>query len=126
MNFASAVNALKYHWCETSLLSQAVLKHVRFYLQEVFARDWFCSLKKSMALSYIKSFSCHVTVLLKRKLQHVCHKWVMGHIRIVLWAIGSNGSTGATHFQPWFTVAISLSVVHIAVYNFNAIMHVAK
>ena len=22
------MNALKYHWCETSLLSQAVLKHV--------------------------------------------------------------------------------------------------
>ena len=36
------MNALKYHWCETSLLSQAVLKYVsvvqRFHLQEVYAR----------------------------------------------------------------------------------------
>ena len=24
------MNALKYHWCETSLLSQVVLKHVAF------------------------------------------------------------------------------------------------
>ena len=43
------------------------------------ARDQFCILprmKKSMALFHIKSFSCHVTILLKRKLQHVGHKWV--------------------------------------------------
>ena len=37
------MNTLKYHWCETSLLSQAVLKHVssvqRFHLQEVYARE---------------------------------------------------------------------------------------
>ena len=37
------MNALKYYWCETSLLSQAVLKHVsgvqRFHLQEVYARE---------------------------------------------------------------------------------------
>ena len=24
----------------------------------------------------------------------------VGHIRIVLWVSGSNGSTGVTHFQP--------------------------
>ena len=30
------------------------------------------------------------------------HKWVIyvGHIRIVFWVSGSNGSTGVTHFQP--------------------------
>ena len=37
------MNALKYHWYETSLLSQAVLKHVsgvqRYHLQEVYARE---------------------------------------------------------------------------------------
>ena len=37
------MNALKYHWCETSSLSQAVLKHdsgvQRFHLQEVYARE---------------------------------------------------------------------------------------
>ena len=26
----------------------------------------------------------------------------VGHIRIVLWVSGSNGSTGATHCQPWY------------------------
>ena len=25
----------------------------------------------------------------------------VGHIRIVLWVSGSNGSTDVTHFQPW-------------------------
>ena len=52
----------------------------RFYFQEICAKDWFCILprmKKSMALFHIKIFSCHVTLLLKRKLQHVGHKWVM-------------------------------------------------
>ena len=34
-------------------------------------------MKKSMALFHIKNFSCHVTLLLKRKLQHVGHKWVI-------------------------------------------------
>ena len=48
-----------------------------------------------MELFHIKNFSCHVTLLLKRKLQHV------GHIRIVLWVSGSNESSGVTHFQPW-------------------------
>ena len=83
------------------------LKHVCdvqiFHLQEVCARDRYCILprmKKSMALFYIKNFSCHVTLLLKRKLQHVGHKWV-----IAMWVTsglfsGSNGSTDVTHFQP--------------------------
>ena len=26
----------------------------------------------------------------------------VGHIQIILWVSGSNGSTGMTHFQPWF------------------------
>ena len=61
----------KYHWCETSLLSQAVLKHV-------VSKDFI--LKKSVQGRNLWpcSISCHVTVLLKRKLQHV------GHIRIAL------------------------------------------
>ena len=52
----------------------------RFHLQEVCARDQFRILprmKKSVALFHIKNFSCHVTLLLKRKLQHVGHKWVI-------------------------------------------------
>ena len=68
-------------WYETILLShQAVLKHMVSNDFIFCARDRFCILprmKKSMGLFHIKSFSCHVTILLKRKLQHVGHKWVM-------------------------------------------------
>ena len=78
----------------------------RFHPQEVCARNQLCILpkvKKSVTLFYIKNFSCHVRLLLKRKLQHVCHKWVIqgqnyvGHIWIVLWVSGSNGLTDATN-----------------------------
>ena len=34
----------------------------------------------------------------------------IGHIQIVLWVSGSNGSTGATHFQPCL---ISVAVINI-------------
>ena len=71
---------------ETSLLSQAVLKHVsgvqRFHLQEVYAREQLvlypARMKKSMALLFhIKKIfmSCYITF--KRKLQHVGHKWII-------------------------------------------------
>ena len=71
----------------------------RFHLQKVCARDWFCIMpimKKSTALFHIKNFSSHVTLAtFKRKLQHVGHKWVTSRL-----FFGSDGSTGATHFQP--------------------------
>ena len=74
------MNTIKYHGCETSLLSQAVLEYAcdvqRFHLQEVCARNRFCimpRMKKSMALFHIKIFmSCYITFL-----QHVGHKWVI-------------------------------------------------
>ena len=38
----------------------------------------------------------------------------MGHIRIALWVSGSSGSTGVTHFQPWFKpLRISISFVNL-------------
>ena len=40
---------------------------------------------------------CYITF--KRKLQHV------GHIWIVLWVSGSNGSTRVTHFQQWYQIS---------------------
>ena len=66
-----------------------------------------------MALFHIEKFSCHVTLAtFKRKLQHVGHKWsCAGHIQIVLWISGSNGSTGVTHFQQ------SLPSVYILQYT---------
>ena len=90
------MNALKYHWCETMQLItplQAVLKHVvsKGFIFVQGTSFVFCMLriKKYMALFYIKNFSCHVTLLLKRKLQHVAG-WVtsgsyVGHIWIVMW-----------------------------------------
>ena len=84
------MNALKYHWCETSSLSQAVLKHIsvvqRFHLQEVFARDQsnrFCILprmKKSMTLFHIKKIfmSCYITF---KKKTSTCESQV-GRIRV--------------------------------------------
>ena len=41
--------------------------------------------------------SCYITF--KKKLQHV------GHIWIVLWVSGLNGSTHVTHFQPWYQIS---------------------
>ena len=75
-------------WIEISLVgNQLIISSCfeacgaqRFHLQEVCARDRFYILprmKKSMALFHIKNFSCHVTLLLKRKLQYVGHKWVI-------------------------------------------------
>ena len=46
---------------------------------------------------YQKFFiSCYITF---KKKTSICGLQV-GHIRIVLWVSGSNGSTGVTHFQP--------------------------
>ena len=42
------MNALKYYWCETSLLSQAVLKHVM-------SEDFNSSLRKGPALYSAKN-----------------------------------------------------------------------
>ena len=57
------MNALKYHWCETSLFFISNWFEAcgvqRFYLQEVYARDQLCILprmKKSMALFHINKF----------------------------------------------------------------------
>ena len=96
-----------YHWCETSLLSQAFLKHVsgvqRFHLQEVYAREqpvlYPAKNEEIYGIVPYQKISCHVTLLFKKK---TFSTWVssgsyMGHIQIVLWVSGSNGSTGATH-----------------------------
>ena len=81
------MNVLKYHWCETSLLSQAVLKHV-------VSKD-FIFKKSAQSILYpaknddIINFSCHITLLLKRKLQHVGHKWVLS--RLFCGSVGQMG-----------------------------------
>ena len=100
----------EYHWCETSLLSQAVLKHVVSkdftFKKSVQGTGSVCTLprmKKSMIgiVPYQKLFmSCYITF---KKKTSTCGSQVgsyVGHIRIVLWVSGLNGSTGLTHFQP--------------------------
>ena len=74
----------EYHWYETSLFSQAVLKHVvskdfisKKFLQGIISvscqewrNRWHCSISKFYHVILY-------TLLLKRKLQHVGHKWVI-------------------------------------------------
>ena len=107
MNFGTLglMNALKYHWCETSLISEAVLKLAMskdFIFQKSMQGTGSVSYQKQRNLyiygivSY-QNFSCHVTLLLKGKLQHVGHKWVIcgSHLDYSV-----NGSTDVTHFYP--------------------------
>ena len=62
------MNTLKIHWCETSLLSQAVLKRVssvqRFHLQEVYARE-------QLVLYPAKNEIYHILFALYQKTFHV-------------------------------------------------------
>ena len=100
------MNALKCHWCETSLLSQAGLKHVsgvqRFHLQEVYAREQLvlypAKNEEIYGIFHMKKIfmSCYITF---KKKTSTCGSQLghMGHIPIVLWVSGSNRSTGATH-----------------------------
>ena len=74
------VNVLNHCWYETSLLPQAILKHMvsRDWLSKTLCMGPVLYLKKSMALYRI--FLCHFALLLKRKLQHVDHKWVTSRL----------------------------------------------
>ena len=87
------MNALKYHWWETSLLSQAVLRHVvsKDFISRSLCKGPVPRMKKSIALFHIKNFSCHVTLLLNFNMWITSRSYV-GHIWIVLWVSGSSGS----------------------------------
>ena len=79
------MNVLNHHWCKATLLPQAVLKlwcpEILFSRILCMGLDQFCILprmKESMALFHICVFYlCHFTLLLKRNLQHVSHKWII-------------------------------------------------
>ena len=99
------INALKYHWYETNLLSQAILRHVvskNFIFKKSVQGTGSVSCQQWRNLWHCSKSTHHVTLLLK-KLQHV------GHIRIFLWVSGSNGSTGVTYFQPWDVAICSVN-----------------
>ena len=129
------MNALKYLWCETSLLSQAVLKHAvskDFIFKKsvqgtgsVSCQEW----RYLVIASYISKFlmSCMfssiiATATFKKKTStcgsQVGHNYV-GHIRIVLWV---SGSTGVTHFQPWSSAC--MHGVPSSSWSLNCCMHV--
>ena len=102
------MNALKYYWCETSLLAISSCFEVcsvqRFHpaSRSLCMGPVLYPAKNEVIYGIVpyQNFSCHVTLLLKRKLQHV------GHIQIVLWVSGSNQSTGVIHLQPWSTSCV--------------------
>ena len=98
------MNALKYQWCETAVLSQDVLKHA-VPKEEACARDRFCILRKmnkSLYCSISKNFHVMLHYFKKRNFNmSVTHGLYVGHIWIVLWVVGgSNRSTGTSYFQP--------------------------
>ena len=102
----------------------------RFHLQEICARERFCILlrmKKCMALFHIKIFSCHVALLLKRKLQHVGHiyivqwvKWV-NSVRLTFnpgvqyhyYVLNHSNSTIDAHTHCWVYCMYGLSCLHL-------------
>ena len=76
------MNALKYHWYEIILLSQAGCFEAygvqRFYLQEVCAKDQCCSYPaKNEEIYDIIPYQFFVSCYNIRKLQHMGHKWVV-------------------------------------------------
>ena len=99
------MNALKYHWCETSLLAissgfEACGVQI-FHLSVQGTSSVSCqeSVEKSMVLFHIKKFSYHVTLLLKENFS----MWVTSGL-----FCGSNGSAGVTQVSTllqWHTHA---------------------
>ena len=97
------MNALKYHWCETSLLAissgfEACGVQI-FHLSVQGTSSVSCqeSVEKSMVLFHIKKFSYRVTLPLKENFS----MWVTSGL-----FCGSNGSTGVTQVSTllqWHT-----------------------
>ena len=75
----------------------------RFHLQEVCARDRFCSYPaKNEGLFHINNFSCHVSYITFEKKTSTCgsqvgRMWVTSGL-----FCESDGSTGVNQFQPWW------------------------
>ena len=99
------MNALKFHCCKTSLLSQAALKHVVskdfIFKKSVQGTSLYPAKNEEIyGIAPYYNFSCHVTLLLNRKLQHVAGSQV-GRILQVC------GSTGS--YDPFSTLYSSLN-----------------
>ena len=100
------MNALKYHWCENSLLSQAVLKYA--------VSKHFILKKSVQGTGSVFDQECrnlwHHSISKDSLNMIVGHKWVIaiyvGHIWIVLWVSESNGSTVVPTFDPDASVVL--------------------
>ena len=82
------MNALNHHWCEISLLPQAVLKQVvsrDFILKNILCMRLVLYPAKNKEIYAYLVFPCHFTSLLKGKLQHMGHEW--GHIWIAVMSL---------------------------------------
>ena len=76
VQYVGLMNALKYQWCATSCFEACDVQ--QFHLQGVWTiKEPVLYHAKNEEIYGIKHFSCHVTLFLKRKLQHVGHKWVI-------------------------------------------------
>ena len=71
-------------------------------------------MKKFMAMFHIKSFSRHVTqvtLLLKRKLEHVGYKWVTS--RLFCGSVGQMGQQVRSTLDPGNYIIIAICLNHI-------------
>ena len=99
------INALKYHWCETRLLSQAVLKHV---VSEISSSSSLCKVPVlySAKNEEIYGIVPYQTFFRSRYItfkKENFNMWVTPRL-----LCGSSGSTSVTHFQPWSWLQYSM------------------
>ena len=95
-----------YYWCEFSLLSQAVLKHVvskDFIFKKLVQGTGSARMKKSMALLHIKKFSCHATLATFKKKTSTCgsqvgHMWITSGL--FCGSVGQMGEQVRPTFNP--------------------------
>ena len=82
------MNALKYHWCETSLfLSQADLKHVVSKDSRSLCKEPVLYPTKNEEIYGI--VPCQTLATFKKKFQHVGHMWVTS--RLFCGSVGQMG-----------------------------------
>ena len=104
-------HALNHHCCKTTLLLQAVLKHVMsrdFILKMMNVCIWnqFCILSratKSMALFHFIIFIMSLCIIVKKRTS-ACRP----HEDLIWITLRVSESIGATHFQCWFNTLLTI------------------
>ena len=119
----SLMNALKYHWCETSLLSQAFIKHVVskdfIFVQgtgcvscQEWRNLWHCSDISKKIRSYCITFKKKTSTCESQ----VGHMWVTSGLFCGSWSVGQMGQQVRPTFIPG-------SYSYIRFYNHSCIMN---